>query len=149
MAVKTSGKPKTSEKPKKEFGVFDFLNAVSYDKRNLVRESNDPVAAAKLYSPFMTNRGLSYHISSIMDANIMNQCAYLDPQLQFEFLLNSVRKEKRFSKWFKPEANETLELISRHYGVNKQRAQEYLSILSKDQIEKIKVLHTTGGVSKK
>lgn len=145
-AVKT--KPKGEGAQPKEFGVFDFITAVSDTKRNLIRESDNPEAAAKLYSPFMTNRGLSYHVSSIMDANLMNQCHHLDTQLQFEYLLNSVRREKRFSKWFKPEANADLDLICTHYQCNKRRAQEIISILTADQIESIRSTHNTGGARK-
>ena len=128
--------------------MFDFINAVSFDKKNLVRDSENPEAAVKIYNPYMTNRSLSFHISSIMDANIMNECSYLDPQLQFEYLLNSVRKEKRFSKWFKPEANEDLDLICQHYQCNKSRAQEILTILSAEQIEHIRSTHSTGGAKR-
>lgn len=148
MPIYTKGKKKeTSEKKEKKVGLFDFLSAVSYTKENLLRNTDDP-SLVKVYNPFMINRGLSYHVSSIMDANIMNQCAILDPDMQFEYLLNTVRKERRFSKWFKPEANENIELISKHYNVNQQRAQEYLAILSTDQIEKIKDMYYIGGVEK-
>ncbi len=132
----------------KKLGVFDFISAVSFDKIDLIRNADDPDATAKLYSPFMTNRALSFHISSIIDANIMNECSQLDPQLQFDYHLNSIRREKRFSKWFKPEANEDLDLICTHYSCNKRRAQEYLSILSGEQIEEIRALYNTGGVKR-
>jgi hypothetical protein len=144
--VKT--KPKGEGAAPKEFGIFDFINAVSFDKKNLVRDSENPEACAKLYNPFMTNRALSFHVSSIMDAQIMNECGHVDPQLQFEYLLNSVRKEKRFSKWFKPEANEDLDLICKHYQCNKRRAQELLSILPAEQIELIRSTHSTGGTKR-
>lgn len=145
-AVKT--KAKKEDAAPKEFGVFEFINAVSYDKKNLIRDSETPEAAAKLYSPFMTNRALSFHISSIMDANIMNQCGHLEGQLQFEYLLNSVRREKRFSKWFKPEANADLELICEHYQCSKRRAQDIIAILSDEQLETIRSTHSTGGTKR-
>jgi hypothetical protein len=145
-AVKT--KPKGEGAAPKEFGIFDFITAVSDTKRELIRDSENPEACAKLYSPFMTNKALSFHVSSIIDANIMNECGHVDPQLQFDYLLNSVRKEKRFSKWFTPEANEDLDLISEHYQCNKRRAEEILSILTKDQIEYIRSTHSTGGAKK-
>jgi hypothetical protein len=144
--VKT--KPKGEGAAPKEFGIFDFITAVSDTKVDLIRNSENPEACAKLYSPYMTNRALSYHVSSIIDANIMNECGHLDPQLQFDYLLNSVRKEKRFSKWFKPEANEDLDLICKHYECNKRRAQEILTILSAEQIESIRSTHSTGGAKR-
>lgn len=145
-AVKT--KPKGEGAVPKEFGIFDFINAVSFDKKNLIRDSENQEACAKLYNPFMTNRALSFHVSSIMDAQIMNECGHIDPLLQFEYLLNSVRKEKRFSTWFKPAANEDIELICRHYLCNKRRAEEIISILTAEQIESIRLTHSTGGTKK-
>lgn len=145
-AVKT--KPKGEGASAKEFGIFDFISAINFDKKNLIRDSENPEACAKIYAPFMTNRALSFHISSIMDANIMNQCSGLDGQLQFEYLLNSVRKEKRFSKWFKPEANEDLDLICVHYQCNKSRAQEILNLLPADELDAIRSTHTTGGTKR-
>jgi hypothetical protein len=137
-----------SEKPKAEYTPFDFINAVSWDKRDLIRQSETPEIAEKLYNPFLTNRGLSYHMSSIMEANILNQVHYLDKQLQFDCALNMVRKEKRFSKWFKPESNEVIELICKHYQCNIRRAQEYASILTQEQIEELQEKQFTGGMKR-
>lgn len=147
-AVKTLPKQPKEAKAKPEFGPFDFISAVSFDKRDLIRNAEDPAAATKVYSPFLTNRALSYHVSSIMEANMMNEMHYLDNQLQFDCLLSMVRREKRFSKWFKPEANETLDLICEHYQCNKRRGQEILTILQPDQIESIRNQHHTGGAKK-
>jgi hypothetical protein len=153
MAPRKKAEPKKetipkSEKPKAEYTPFDFINAISYDKRDLIRMSENPEGAEKLYNPFLTNRGLSYHMSSIMEANILNQLHYLDKQLQFDCALNMVRKEKRFSKWFKPESNEVIELICKHYQCNIRRAQEYASILTPEQLEKIREQQFTGGMKR-
>lgn len=148
-AVKTLPKQPKEAKAKPEFGPFDFISAVSFDKKDLIRDAVDPVTVAKIYSPFLTNRALSYHVSSIMEANMLNGMGHIDNQLQFDCLLSMVRREKRFSKWFKPEVNETLNLIAEHYQCNKIRAQEILSILTQDQIEMIREQHHTGGASKK
>lgn len=137
-----------ADKPKAEYGPFDFINAISYDKRDLIRDSETPEAAEKLYNPYLTNRGLSYHMSSIMEANILNQVHYLDKQLQFDCALNMVRKEKRFSKWFKPESSDVIELICKHYQCNIRRAQEYASLLPDEQIEKLREQQFTGGMKR-
>lgn len=138
----------TETKVAKEFGPFDFITAVSDTKINLVRNSDNPEATAKLYNSFLTNRALSYHVSSIMDANVMNQCHQLPPLLQFEFLLNTVRREKRFSKWHKAEKDETLDMLAAHYECSLKRAIEIRSILPPDQVEAIRNLRKTGGVNK-
>lgn len=132
----------------KKLGVFDFISAVSFDKVDLIRNSDNPEATAKLYSPFMTNRALSFHISSIIDANIMNECSQLDPQLQFDYHLNSIRREKRFSKWFKQEKSEDLDLVCKHYSCNIRRGAEYLTLLTSEQLDVIRSLYFVGGVTK-
>jgi hypothetical protein len=152
MAPKKQAKPKESlpkqEKAKAEYTPFDFINAICFDKRDLIRQSENPESAEKLYNPYLTNRGLSYHISSIMEANILNQLHYVDKQLQFDCALHMVSKEKRFSKWFKPESNEVIELICKHYQCSIRRAQEYASILTPEQIEKIREQQFTGGTKR-
>jgi hypothetical protein len=145
---KKDGTLAKTPKAEKTLGVFDFITAVSDSKEDLIRKSDSPEAAEKLFNPYMTNRALSYHISSIYEANMMNESHYLDKRLQFDFLLHSVRREKRFSKWFKPEANESLELISKHYNCNLRKAQEILSVLSESQVESIRQWHYTGGAGK-
>lgn len=141
---KTVGVPKTEKAPR-EYGVFDFISAVSDSKIDLIRESDTPEACEKLYSAFMTNRALSYHISSVMEAQMMNEAAHLGNLLQFDFYKYVLRKEKRFSTWYKPKANENLELIRLHYNCNLRRAQEYLSILPAAVIEEIRQQRRMGG----
>ena len=141
-------KPKGEGAAPKEFGIFDFITAVSDTKVDLIRNSENPEACAKLYSPYMTNRALSYHVSSIIDANIMNECGHLEPQLQFDYLLNSVRKEKRFSKWFKPESDADLDMLCTYFTCNKRRAMEYKSILTSNQLDQIRKSMSTGGARK-
>ena len=109
-----------------------------------------------LYERFLTSwvKGInymaseSYHVSSIIDANIMNECGHLEPQLQFDYLLNSVRKEKRFSKWFKPESDADLDMLCTYFTCNKRRAMEYKSILTSNQLDQIRKSMSTGGARK-
>ena len=81
---------------------FDFLNAINLTKANLMAEDDFVV---KDYTPFMVNRGLSYFHDTVLLANEMNRYSELDNDIQFSFLLNSVTKRKRFSKWHKKDLN--------------------------------------------
>lgn len=149
----TSPKSPKEKKPEvikheKTLGPFDFINAVSFSKEDLIRESDLPDQTEKLYNPFLTNRSLSYHVSSIMDADMMNQCSHLPKQLQFDGLLNMVRKQQRWSKWFKPEKSELLQLIAETYQCNLIRAQEILSFASPEWLESFALQHSKGGRTK-
>jgi hypothetical protein len=121
---------------------FDFLNAINDNKKPLF---DDP-QAEKDYSSFMVNRGLSYFPDTILYANEMNRNATIPKKWQFDFLLNSIPKKRRFSKWHKKEvAPELLKLVMKHYNYSETKAYEVISILTPAQIEEIRLSYDTGG----
>jgi hypothetical protein len=113
---------------------FDYTNAICDNKKQLIIDE----ASEKAYKPFLTNRGLSYFKDTIFYANQMNINTNLDKKLQFDYLLNSVRRSKRYSKWAKQKENKDLELVQEYYGYNHRKAKDALLILSKEQIEIIR-----------
>jgi hypothetical protein len=91
------------------------------------------------YPAFMVNRALSYHIDTAPLANLLNQYPNLDHKLQYDFLLNIVRSQKRpYSKWFKKGENDDLNAIKEYYGYTDSKAYEALKILDDAQITMIK-----------
>ena len=74
----------------------DWLNSINFNKENLIKEDPDIV---KQYPPFIVNKCLAGHIDTILFANEMNKYHHLDKDMQYSFLLNSLRKRKRFSPW--------------------------------------------------
>ena len=124
---------------------FDFINAILQNKKNLLAEE----ANEKDYSPFMVNRGLSYYKDCIMYANEMNRRHFLDKKLQFDFLLNTVRSQKRpFAKWVKSEKSDDLECIKHYYGFSDSKAREAIRLLTKEQIQQLKEQTDIGGLRK-
>lgn len=124
--------------------VFDFVNAINYDKRDLF----DDVQADKDYAPFIVNRSLSYFPDTVLYANVMNGRGHLSKKMQFEFLKNSIPKKKRYSKWVKKEvASDDLTAVCRFYKYSVEKALEVISILSSEQINFIKQSMETGGKS--
>ena len=77
---------------------FEYLNAINSTKKDIMVDD----IAEKGYNSFMVNRGLSYFNDTVLMANEMNVNHTIDNRLQFDFLINIVRKKKRFSKWIKP-----------------------------------------------
>ena len=53
-------------------------------------------------------------------------------KLQFHFLLNIVRKRKRFSKWEKQETFDDVEAVKEYYGYSNEKARSALTLLSPD-----------------
>ena len=120
---------------------FDYITAINHSKKNIIIDD----ATEKSYNCYVTNRSLSYFQDTVIAANVMNQYHHLDKKLQFEFLLNTIRKRKRFSKWLKPEIVNDLEAVKEYYGYSNDKAKTVLSLLSTDQIEIIKRRICKGG----
>jgi hypothetical protein len=121
----------------KEFTPFDFMNAVSFDKRDLIRDNENPELAEKQYNAYIINRGFSYFEDTILHANEMNQRTEMFLDGQFRYYLNALRKRKRFSKWHKSEPSEDLDAIQEVYQCNRTVAKQYYKVLSKDQMEHV------------
>lgn len=117
---------------------FDWLNSIN-NKTDIDNSLIDE------YNPFMVNRGLSYFSDAVMWANEMNMRSFLDKDMQYKFLLNTVKKGKRFGKWAKSEKDENIDLIIEYYQCNRQRAQEILSLLNTKQLQTIKEKMFKGG----
>ena len=120
---------------------FDYLNAINYTKKDIMVDD----IAEKQYVPFMVNRGLSYFQDTVLMANEMNQHTHLDNRLQFDFLINIVRKRKRFSKWNKPEVATDLDVIKEHYGYSNEKARMVHNLLTDDQITELRRKVFKGG----
>tara|TARA_E500000178_G_C17029875_1_gene760037 strand:- start:859 stop:1248 length:390 start_codon:yes stop_codon:yes gene_type:complete len=120
---------------------FDYLKAIN-DTKSDIMVTDD---CEKDYNAFMVNRGLSYFYDTAALSNIMNRYHHIDKRLQFHFLINTVRKRKRFSKWNKPELDSDIEVVKQYYGYSNEKARQVLSLLSPDQIKIIKEKVDKGG----
>ena len=120
---------------------FEYVNAICDTKQNLIIDE----ATEKAYNPFMINRTLSYHYDTVLLANEMNQRAHLDKKLQNDFLINTVRKKRRFAKWAKPESSDDLEVVKEYYGYSNEKARQVLPLLNSDQMGQLKQRIFKGG----
>jgi len=93
----------------------------------------------------MVNRGLSFFPDTVMYANEMNQRHYASVKWQFHFLLNSIPRKKRFSKWFKREEEKNLRLVMDCYGYSSEKAKQVLGILTPEQLKTIEEKQYIGG----
>ena len=120
----------------------DWLNSINHTKQNLIDE--DP-SVEKDYAPYIINRCLSGHIDSVIFSNEVNKYPNLDKKLQYDFLLNSLRKKKRFSPWFRKDQIKNLEIVKQYYGYNNEKPKQVLNILTKEQLSFIRDRLETGG----
>jgi hypothetical protein len=123
---------------------FEFLNAINYSKQDVMVDD----ITEKSYNSFMINRSLSYFQDTVFLANEMNRYHHLDKKLQFHFLINIVRKRKRFSKWNKPELDSDIDVVKEYYGYSNEKARQALTLLSPSQIEELRKKVSKGGRTK-
>ena len=92
---------------------FEYIKAINSTKENLIVDDK----SEKEYTPYIVNRGLSYFHDTVIQANVMNQYPLLPKKWQFQFLLNSITKKKRFSKWSKKDdESESILLVKEYFG---------------------------------
>jgi len=120
---------------------FEYLNAINFTKQDIMIDD----IAEKGYNAFMVNRGLSYFNDTVVIANEMNINAHLDNRLQFDFLINIVRKRKRFSKWTKSHVSDDVEVIKQYYGYSNEKARQVSNLLTSKQINELKKKVYKGG----
>ena len=121
---------------------FDYLKAINETKEDIMLTSQDE----KKYAPFIVNRGLSFFMDTIFQANEVNVHFHLESRLQFDYLLNSVRKKNRYGKWIKNETLEKIDIIQQYYGYNIQKAKQVESIFSDEHIQHLRRLLSKGGL---
>ena len=120
---------------------FQYLNAINDTKQNIMVDD----ITEKAYNSFMVNRGLSYFKDTVIFANEMNRNHHLDSRLQFDFLINIIRKRKRFSKWIKPDTASDVEVVKEYYGYSNEKARQVLTLLTTEQINELKKKVYKGG----
>jgi|TARA_B100001079_G_scaffold265391_1_gene271074 preprotein translocase subunit Sec63 len=118
---------------------FDYLKAINSTKKDIFELEKD-------YSPFMINRGLSYFPDTVLFANEMNKYYHIDNRLQFDFLINIIRKRNRFSKWNKKFTSSNIDAVKKYYGYSSEKARDVLPLLSKENLKHIKESINYGGV---
>ena len=123
--------------------LFDYVNSINDTKQDLMVDDT----SEKIYNSFTINRTFSYFKDTAVLANVMNQYHHLDNKLQYHFLLNIIRKKKRFSKWMKPDVDRDLEVVKEYYGYSNEKAKQVMGLLRKDQINVLRKKVYKGGKS--
>ena len=99
----------------------------------------------KKYPAFIVNKVLSGFSDTIMLVNEMNRNHFLDKDMQFQFLLNSIRSKKRYSPFLRASKLKNIECVKEYYGYNNEKAKTALDILTKKELKLIKEKLYKGG----
>jgi hypothetical protein len=123
----------------------DIVPSILQTKKSVINDDIDQ----KDYSPFMVNRALSFHVDCILYANEMNVHNQIDKDMQYQYLLNTIRPMKRkFQPWQKSQVDKNIDCVKEYFGFSNAKAKEALRILSDEQIADIKTKTDKGGVKK-
>jgi hypothetical protein len=122
----------------------DYLPAINHTKKNLM--NSDDVMWEKKYPAFMVNKVLSGFQDTIILTNEMNRNHFLDRDMQFQFLLNSIRSKKRFTPFLRASKIKDIECVKEYYGYSNEKAKSALDILTNEQLKLIKERLYKGGI---
>ena len=122
----------------------DYLPAINHTKKNLM--DSDDVMWEKKYPAFMVNKVLSGFQDTIILTNEMNRNHFLDRDMQFQFLLNSIRSKKRFTPFLRASKIKDIECVKEYYGYSNEKAKSALDILTNEQLKLIKERLYKGGI---
>ena len=125
------------------YELKDYLKAINKTKEKLM-DSEDKMWEKK-YPAFIINKCVAPFSDTIHLVNEMNIHHHLDSKLQFDFLLNSLRRRDRYTPWLKAKKIKNLEYVKEYYGYNNEKAKVALDILGDDQIKTIKDSLNKGG----
>ena len=125
------------------YELKEYLNAINFSKKN-VMDSEDTMWVKK-YPAFIVNKVLSGFSDTIMLVSEMNRNHFLDKDMQFQFLLNSIRSKKRYSPFLRASKIKDIECVKEYYGYNNEKAKTALDILTKKQLKLIKEKLYKGG----
>ena len=120
---------------------FELIKSISSTKKDIFENEKD-------YNAFMVNRGLSYFPDTVIYANEMNKFHHLDNRLQYQFLINTIRKRNRFSKWNKSIESENINAIKKYYNYSNEKARDVLPLLSNKNLNIIRGRINHGGVQR-
>jgi len=125
------------------YELKDYLGAINRTKENLM-DSDDEMWSKK-YPAFIINKCLAPFSDTVHLVNEMNIHHHLDSKLQFDFLLNSLRRRERYTPWLKAKKIKNIEYVKEYYGYSNEKAKVALDILDDEQIETIKGSLSKGG----
>jgi len=125
------------------YELKDYLNSINFTKKDLMK--SDDKDWVKKYPAFIVNKILSGFQDTVMLVNEVNRNHFLDKDMQYSFLLNSIRSKKRFSPFLRASKLKNIDLVKEYYGYSNEKAKTVLDILTKDQLKLIKEKLYKGG----
>ena len=126
---------------KKPKTIFDHLAGITFKK---TKWEDLTEADKKSFSPYLINRWLSMspQLIEIVDMFQHYTIGPLTKEHVYKLYFDVLPKGKFFSKYIKGKKSdkyntELVSFIAKHYQIAKNEAEEYISLLDKDQLQSI------------
>ena len=120
----------------------EIIPSILQTKKNVFNDELD----YKEYAPFLVNRALSYHMDCVLYVNEMNLHPELQKDVQYQYLLNTIRPMKRkFQPWQKASVEKDIECVKQFFGYSNEKAKDALRILNDEQLAEIRKRTDKGG----
>ena len=111
----------------------EIVPSILQTKKNVFEDDPD----LKDYNPFIINRALSFHPDCIPYVEEMNRLHFLDKDMQYQYLINTIRPMKRkFAPWQKAQVEKDIECVKEYFGYSNKKAREAMRILTNEQDRK-------------
>lgn len=120
-------------------GPFDYVKSITYTKEDIMTDGSD-------YTPWIINRALGLSPDTVFHAQEASKMYNLSNRMQYDFLINFVRKRKRFQKWPTIATDDRAELVAAYYGISLKKARESLCAISDEHYRQIEEDMCRGGV---
>jgi hypothetical protein len=124
---------------------FEFVKSINLKTGNII---DIDAETERHYIPFFVNKNFSLFADTILCANVINGLYDLPKKMQYDYYYGCIKKKNRFCKWTKPEEEPVVDMIVEYYKVNRNRAKEYISIMTPEDIENLSKITNTGGPKK-
>lgn len=123
----------------KEKSIFQIMGT-AITKQEM--PSNDEIAKI---NPFLFMRWLSNHPIGVDIANYLNTSQGIPIKAQYLFVRYTMPPKIKYISYPKQEKDNSkeIDIIVKHYDVNRNTAKQYLSIISEEQLKRLMIAYTT------
>lgn len=129
--------------------LAEFYNSINSNKKNIIRNSDSPEKIEKLYPRYIVNKMLSYNIDAVLYVNELNirslEGHNVSNKMAYEFLLNLLSKNNRWSKFTKTEDDDLINIIKERCKYTRDKAKDVIKLLSEVEKEAILKSNNYGG----
>lgn len=122
------------------------MNSINWKKNDLTKSDFD---FEKDYSPYVINKCVANSQDTVFYSSTISRYSWIIPKkYQYLYYLHSLRPKRRFGAWFKKGKEEDLKNIQEYYNVSERIAEEYLELLTTEQLQAIGKKLFKGGTNK-